>query len=70
MPKGFTQTYCTDYLETFVHVAKLNTSRLGDYTLLTRVSWECLNAVLIVYIDDIIIIGNDLFAIRYIKFHL
>lgn len=38
VPKGFTQTYCTDYLETFVHVAKLNTSRLGDYTLLTRVS--------------------------------
>ncbi|KAL6338693.1 hypothetical protein AAG906_023842 [Vitis piasezkii] len=56
--KGYVQTYNMDYLKTFATVAKMNTFG-GDYMLFIKhLDWGGV-ATLLMYVDDIIVIGND-----------
>ncbi|CAL9023297.1 unnamed protein product, partial [Prunus brigantina] len=74
--KGYTQTEGLDYSETFAPVAKLVTVRSiqhagfrqsrADYSMFTHVKGKSITVVL-VYVDDMIITGNDPTAIQQLK---
>ncbi|RVW12990.1 putative mitochondrial protein [Vitis vinifera] len=64
--KGFTQTYGIDYQETFAPVAKINSIKIllslasqADHTVFYKHSKDGKIAILIVYVDDIVLTGSD-----------